>query len=304
MERVSETPTLFVLERVPIFERCSGWTSATMQSALPSVPGATAGGHSRMRVDIRRFGIRRDGLCVGSCRGVGHGRPRRPRSRPIRWCRPPLRRRRHPVPHLPRVDGSSGRRSGGTARRGPRRDTSSGEPRCAAAGSDDGSRRDRDPKRPNLSYLKDLWHAVQNQEISGKEALVLGLAQRGMNTPVPGQVPGPNVPIAPQAPGPHRRPPDRVVPVPSAVPGGPGAPIGPVGPVPAAGPVGSAPAPAALQRCGPEAGQAGTLATGIRSTRAGTCLCHGVPAYSSRHCDEVSSLGATPGTTARPSPSV
>lgn len=47
---------------------------------------------------------------------------------------------------------------------------------------------------PNLSYLKDLWHAVQNQEISGKEALILGIAQRGMNTPVPNQAPGPNVP--------------------------------------------------------------------------------------------------------------
>lgn len=47
---------------------------------------------------------------------------------------------------------------------------------------------------PNTSYLKDLWHAVQNQEISGKEALILGLSQRGMNTPIPQQAPGPNVP--------------------------------------------------------------------------------------------------------------
>ncbi|OBG86438.1 hypothetical protein A5699_21875 [Mycobacterium sp. E802] len=53
---------------------------------------------------------------------------------------------------------------------------------------------------PNLSYLKDLWHAVQNQEISGKEALILGLAQRGMNTPVPNQIQGPNVPLSPGAP--------------------------------------------------------------------------------------------------------
>lgn len=49
---------------------------------------------------------------------------------------------------------------------------------------------------PNVSYLKDLWHAVHNQEISGKEALLLGVAQRGMNTPYPDQAPGPNVPIA------------------------------------------------------------------------------------------------------------
>lgn len=47
---------------------------------------------------------------------------------------------------------------------------------------------------PNTSYLKDLWQAVQNQEISGKEALILGLSQRGMNTPIPQQAPGPNVP--------------------------------------------------------------------------------------------------------------
>ncbi|MET0455139.1 MAG: transglycosylase family protein [Mycobacterium sp.] len=53
---------------------------------------------------------------------------------------------------------------------------------------------------PNVSYLKDLYHAVQNQDISGKEALLLGLAQRGMNTPYPNQAPGPNVPLAPAAP--------------------------------------------------------------------------------------------------------
>lgn len=140
---------------------------------------------------------------------------------------------------------------------------------------------------PNLSYLKDLWHAVQNQEISGKEALILGIAQRGMNTPVPNQAPGPNVPIflalrkrrcrrerrrrSPRAVHwlrlrllrllrPRRRP--------------------------------------------ERADQAGRLSTRIRSTRAGTCLCHGVPAYSSRHCDEVSSFGATPGTIDRPALSV
>lgn len=55
-------------------------------------------------------------------------------------------------------------------------------------------------ENPNVSYLKDLWHAVQNQEISGKEALIMGLAQRGMNTPYPDQAPGPNVPVAPVDP--------------------------------------------------------------------------------------------------------
>lgn len=53
---------------------------------------------------------------------------------------------------------------------------------------------------PNVGYLKDLWHAVKNQEISGKEALILGIAQRGMNTPYPQQAPGPNVPVAPVTP--------------------------------------------------------------------------------------------------------
>ncbi|BDX32026.1 hypothetical protein TUM20985_25730 [Mycobacterium antarcticum] len=64
---------------------------------------------------------------------------------------------------------------------------------------------------PNVSYLRDLWHAVQNQEISGKEALLLGVAQRGMNTPIPAQAPGPNVPLRPvdpvAAPAPAPAPP-------------------------------------------------------------------------------------------------
>ena len=53
---------------------------------------------------------------------------------------------------------------------------------------------------PNVSYLKDLFHAVQGQEISGKEALIMGLAQRGMSTPYPEQAPGPNVPLSPVDP--------------------------------------------------------------------------------------------------------
>ena len=53
---------------------------------------------------------------------------------------------------------------------------------------------------PNVSYLKDLWQAVQSHDISGKEALMMGIAQRGMNTPYPDQAPGPNVPITPGDP--------------------------------------------------------------------------------------------------------
>jgi hypothetical protein len=53
---------------------------------------------------------------------------------------------------------------------------------------------------PNVSYLKDLWQAVQSHDISGKEALIMGLGQRGMNTPYPQQAPGPNVPVTPPPP--------------------------------------------------------------------------------------------------------
>ena len=48
---------------------------------------------------------------------------------------------------------------------------------------------------PNVGYLKDLWQAVQNHDISGKEALIMGLSQRSMSTPYPDQMPGPNVPV-------------------------------------------------------------------------------------------------------------
>jgi hypothetical protein len=79
---------------------------------------------------------------------------------------------------------------------------------------------------PNVSYLKDLWHAVQNQEISGKEALLLGLAQRGMDTPYPNQVPGPYVPSS--GTDPALPPPPPAVP---AIPEPP-APLNPLPPTP------------------------------------------------------------------------
>jgi hypothetical protein len=53
---------------------------------------------------------------------------------------------------------------------------------------------------PNVNYLKNLWQAVQDHDISGKEALIMGLGQRGMNTPYPDQAPGPNVPVTPGGP--------------------------------------------------------------------------------------------------------
>ena len=84
----------------------------------------------------------------------------------------------------------------------------------------------RDPQNPNVSYLKDLWNAVQNQEISGREALLMGLAQRGMDTPYPQQAAGPNVPISPADPA-------AAPPMPEAPP--PGAPLPPA-PEPAPAP--------------------------------------------------------------------
>ena len=60
---------------------------------------------------------------------------------------------------------------------------------------------------PNVSYLKDLWQAVQSHDISGKDALIMGLSQRGMNTPYPEQAPGPNVPVTPPPPADPAAPP-------------------------------------------------------------------------------------------------
>jgi hypothetical protein len=66
---------------------------------------------------------------------------------------------------------------------------------------------------PNTSYLKDLWQAVQNHDISGKEALIVGLSQRGMNTPIPEQAPGPNVPTGPADAAPVPAPGDPAAPL-------------------------------------------------------------------------------------------
>jgi hypothetical protein len=74
---------------------------------------------------------------------------------------------------------------------------------------------------PNVSYLKDLWQAVQNHDISGKEALIMGLSQRGMNTPYPQQSAGPNVPVAPAAPADPAAPLPPGAPVPPPAPGAP-----------------------------------------------------------------------------------
>ena len=55
----------------------------------------------------------------------------------------------------------------------------------------------------NVTYLKEIWHAIQTQEISGRDAL-LALTQRPMTTPEPGamspQAPIPADPAAAPAP--------------------------------------------------------------------------------------------------------
>ncbi|MFL0285695.1 hypothetical protein ACJH6H_10560 [Mycobacterium sp. SMC-21] len=56
-----------------------------------------------------------------------------------------------------------------------------------------------------LSYLRDVWHAVQEREISPKQALVL-LAQRPMDAdaaPPAGMPAGPQAPVAAPAPAPE-----------------------------------------------------------------------------------------------------
>lgn len=67
-----------------------------------------------------------------------------------------------------------------------------------------------DEQGPRMSYLRELWHAYQTQEVSGGDALLL-LTQRPMNAtsaPPPGMAVGPQAaPIAPAAPA-AEAPPD------------------------------------------------------------------------------------------------
>jgi hypothetical protein len=74
---------------------------------------------------------------------------------------------------------------------------------------------------PNVTYLKELWHAIQTQQVSRGDAL-LALTQRPLNTPVTndpslGVPPGdPNAPLpGPGAPAPAPAP---VLPDPAAAP--------------------------------------------------------------------------------------
>jgi hypothetical protein len=76
------------------------------------------------------------------------------------------------------------------------------------------------PQGRGTSYLRDLWHAVQTQEISGKDAILL-LTQRPLD---PNAVPTDGLPAGPQAPLPDAAPPGDPLPdapPPDAPPPGP-----------------------------------------------------------------------------------
>lgn len=68
------------------------------------------------------------------------------------------------------------------------------------------------------SYLRDLWHAVQTQDISGKDAAILFLTQRPMDA---NAMPTNGLPTGPQVP--PGSPPPLGAPAPDAPP--PGAPL-------------------------------------------------------------------------------
>ena len=78
------------------------------------------------------------------------------------------------------------------------------------------------PQGRGLSYLRDLWHAMRTQNVSGGDALLL-LTQRPMN---PDAVPPPGLPAGPMPPAPP-----------------PGLPAGPMPPAPPAPPAEVPPLP-------------------------------------------------------------
>jgi len=69
-----------------------------------------------------------------------------------------------------------------------------------------------DDSSPNVSYLKQLWHAVQNNDISGREALLAVASQRSMS----GDAPEGSIQAPPNAPVNAPAPADAPVPAPAA----------------------------------------------------------------------------------------
>ena len=69
---------------------------------------------------------------------------------------------------------------------------------------------------PNMTYLQEIWHAIQTQDISGQDAL-LALTQRPLTTPDTPGGPRPNLPVAPADPAvPPPPAPAPILPVPPA----------------------------------------------------------------------------------------
>ncbi len=88
------------------------------------------------------------------------------------------------------------------------------------------------PQSRGTSYLRDLWHAVQTQDISGKDAILL-LTQRPLDA---NAMPTNGLPAGPQAPLPDAPPPDAPAPdvlAPEGPPPGPPLPgLAPPAPTP------------------------------------------------------------------------
>jgi hypothetical protein len=80
---------------------------------------------------------------------------------------------------------------------------------------------------PNVTYLKEIWHAIQTQDISGQDAL-LALTQRPLTTPDTPGGPPPNTPIgAPVNPAAAPAPLGAPVPAPLPAPAPAPAPVPP-----------------------------------------------------------------------------
>ena len=84
----------------------------------------------------------------------------------------------------------------------------------------------------NVTYLKEIWHAIQTQDITGKGAL-LALTQRPLTTPAPENVNGPGGGLGPVAEVPPPLPADPALPPLPADPALPPLPADPALPPPA-----------------------------------------------------------------------